>query len=219
MTHTPDLLWDGGQDHAPAVLLAHGAGADCRSEFLADTAAALTADGLRVARFDFPYMQARARGERRPPDPQPRLLACLRAAVAATGVAPRDLVLAGKSMGGRMATLLADELQVAGVIVFGYPFHPPRQANELRTAHLLAMRTPCLILQGDRDPFGTRDEVQGYGLSPAIRVEFFVDGDHSLVPRRHSGATAAEHFARAIALAAAFARSVTGGNGGARPLA
>ncbi len=213
MTAAPDLLWDGDPAAAGTVLLAHGAGADCRSAFLADVAARLAATGLRVARFDFPYMAARAHGERRGPDPMPRLQACLRAAVQATGAPPAELVLMGKSMGGRVATMLADELQVAGVVVFGYPFHPPRQPEQLRTAHLQALRTPCRILQGERDPFGTCTEVEGYGLAATVAVEWFADGDHSLVPRKKSGHDAAVHFARACVSAAAFARAVIDGHG------
>lgn len=213
MTAAPDLLWDGDPAARDTVLLAHGAGADCRSEFLADVAQSLAAAGFRVARFDFPYMAARAHGERRGPDPMPRLQACMRAAVLATGAAPGRLVLMGKSMGGRVATMLADELQVAGVAVFGYPFHPPRKPEQLRTAHLAALRTPCRILQGERDPFGTRAEVAGYDLAAAIAVEWFEDGDHSLVPRKKSGHDAAAHFARACASAAAFARAAIDGHG------
>jgi predicted alpha/beta-hydrolase family hydrolase len=219
VTDAPPLLWDDAPGATVTVLLAAGAGADCRSEFLQRTAAALAQASLRVARFDFPYMQQRTAGPRRGPDPTPVLLACMRAAAAATGVPPARLVLAGKSMGGRMATMLADELQVAGVVVFGYPFHPPRQPERLRTAHLLGMRTPCLILQGERDPFGTAAEIGGYGLAKAIEVDVFTDGDHSLVPRKASGHTAAGHFARAMARTIAFARAVTDGNAAGGALA
>jgi len=219
VTDAPPLLWDGPPGAAVTVLLAAGAGADCRSEFLQRTAETLAQAGLRIARFDFPYMQQRAAGPRRGPDPTPVLLACMRAAAAATGVPPARLVLAGKSMGGRMATMLADELQVAGVVVFGYPFHPPKQPAQLRTAHLQGLRTPCLILQGERDPFGTAGEVRGYALSTAIEVDVFADGDHSLVPRKQSGHTAAGHFARAIERTIAFARAVTGGNAAGGTLA
>jgi predicted alpha/beta-hydrolase family hydrolase len=103
-----------------------------------------------------------------------------------------------------MATMLADELGVRGVVVFGYPFHPPAQPARLRTAHLQALRTPCLCLQGERDPFGTRDEVAGFRLSPAVAIHWLPDGDHSLAPRKASGRTAAQNLDEAIAAAAAF---------------
>jgi predicted alpha/beta-hydrolase family hydrolase len=120
-------------------------------------------------------------------------------------------VLAGKSMGGRVATMVADELGARGVAVFGYPFHPPDEPEKLRTAHLATLRTPALILQGERDEFGTRDEVAAYTLAPVIVVEWFEDGDHSLAPRVRSGFTKERHLARAIARTAAFVREVAGG--------
>ena len=82
-------------------------------------------------------------------------------------------------MGGRMATMIADELAVRGAAVLGYPFHPPGQPEKLRTAHLEIMKTPALIVQGTRDPFGTAEDVAGYRLSPAIRIEW-LPGQHSL---------------------------------------
>ena len=209
MTVSPsggEVRIDGPESAQRTVLLAHGAGAGMDSEFLADVAQGLAEHGLRVVRFEFRYMAARRRGERRPPDPLPRLQDTFRRLAADHGP-PARLVLAGKSMGGRVATTIADELAVAGVIVFGYPFHPPRRPTELRTAHLEALRTQTLILQGERDPFGTRAEVDGYALSPAIAVRWFADGDHSLVPRKASGLPATAHVQAAIALAAAFART------------
>ncbi len=116
---------------------------------------------------------------------------------------PQTLVIGGKSMGGRMASMVADEIGVAGLICFGYPFHPPGQPARLRTAHLTALRTPTLILQGTRDPFGTKDEVPGYGLSRSIRVEWLADGDHSFKPRARSGVTEEANLERAVDLAAA----------------
>jgi predicted alpha/beta-hydrolase family hydrolase len=113
-------------------------------------------------------------------------------------------VIGGKSMGGRMATMIADELGVRGVAVFGYPFHPPEQRERVRTAHLAALATPTLIVQGERDPFGTREDVAGYELAPSIEIEWMPDGDHSFVPRRGSGTSSRENFRRAIDAVAAF---------------
>lgn len=166
--------------------------------FLVAVAEGLAAQGFAVLRFDFPYRTA----GRKVPDRWPVLQAAMRDAVALAG--PGPIVLAGKSMGGRVATTLADELGAAAVVVFGYPFHPPKEPQRLRTEHLATLRTPTLILQGERDEFGTRDEVAGYALAPAITVQWFEDGDHSLVPRVRSGHTKAGHLATAIASAAAF---------------
>ncbi len=195
-------LHDGTATAPATVVLATGAGAGMRHPFLAAVATGLAAGGLRVVRFDFPY---RAAGKARP-DPMPVLQATLREVVREHARGP--LVLAGKSMGGRVATMLADELQARGVVVFGYPFHPPARPEQLRTAHLAELRTPTLVLQGERDEFGTREQVAGYRLSPAIEVQWLPDGDHSLVPRVRSGFTAAAHLATAIASALAFVRRV-----------
>jgi predicted alpha/beta-hydrolase family hydrolase len=192
-----------GPAHASAtVVLAPGAGAGMEHPFLASVARGLAAADLAVVRLDFPYRTA----GRRAPDRMPVLQQALRDVVRDHVRGP--FVLAGKSMGGRVATMVADELGAHGVVVFGYPFHPPAQPQRLRTAHLAALRTRTLLLQGERDEFGTREEVEGYALSPAIELAWFADGDHSLVPRARSGFTAAAHLATAIGLAVAFVRAV-----------
>jgi hypothetical protein len=91
---------------------------------------------------------------------------------------------------------------VPAAVALGYPFHPPGKPEQLRTAHLAELRTPCLICQGERDPFGTREEVAGYSLSPAVRLHWAPDGDHHLAPRKVSGRTAAQNRAAAIAAVA-----------------
>ncbi len=204
---TPEFLSDGLQGAAATVVLAHGAGAPMDSPFLAEMAAGLAARDLRVVRFEFPYMAARrAGGGKRPPDPERRLLATWRAVVAALG-APERLVIGGKSMGGRMASLVADELGVAGLACLGYPFHPPGKPDKLRTAHLAALRTPTVIVQGERDPFGRRAEVEGYALAPAIRLVWAPDGDHDLKPRKASGRSHAENIALAVDVVANLAQT------------
>jgi predicted alpha/beta-hydrolase family hydrolase len=145
----------------------------------------------------------RTGGKRGAPDREPVLLKAWRDVVAQLGGGER-LFIGGKSMGGRMATLVADELRVRGVVCFGYPFHPPGQLAKVRTAHLEALVTPMLVLQGERDPFGTREDLASYKLSPSIRVEWLTDGDHSLKPRAKSGVTPEENLDRAVELAAAF---------------
>lgn len=194
---------DGPESAGATLLLAHGAGAGMESPFLRDVAAGLAAAGIRVVRFEFPYMAARRQGSRRGPDPQGRLLDCFRAAVERWRDAG-PLSLGGKSMGGRMATMVADELGARSVVVFGYPFHPPGRPDRLRVAHLGTLATPTLILQGERDPFGGRAEVPGYPLGPAIQLEWLPDGDHSLAPRRRSGRSAEENLTTALAAAAGF---------------
>jgi predicted alpha/beta-hydrolase family hydrolase len=188
-----------GPDTAPvSILLAHGAGAPMDSAAMTAVGKALAAVGFRVCRFEFAYMAARRDGQRKPPPRAERLIPEYRAAVEALGNAGR-LIIGGKSMGGRVASMVADELsaegRIAGLLCLGYPFHPPAKPEELRTAHLADLRTPALICQGTRDPFGTRDEVEDYRLSPAIALLWLEDGDHDLTPRKRvSGFTAADHL-------------------------
>lgn len=165
-----------GPANAPRVFLfAHGAGAPMSHSFMSTVARGMGERGIRVVRFNFAYMDA----GRRMPDRQPVLLDTWRRVIEEHG-GGANVLIGGKSMGGRMATMIADEMRVRGVICFGYPFHPPHKPQQLRTAHLEHLRTPTLIVQGTHDEFGTREEVQRYSLSPAIRVEWIENGDHSL---------------------------------------
>jgi predicted alpha/beta-hydrolase family hydrolase len=194
------FLFTGPDDAATTILLAHGSGAPMDSASMNAAAAALAEEGLRVARFEFPYMAARRTdGSRRPPPKAETLNPQFRAAVDALG-ARGKLVIGGKSMGGRVASMVADDLhaegRIAGLLCLGYPFHPPEKPTQLRTAHLMALKTPTLICQGTRDPFGTKDEVPAYGLPASIRVLWLEDGDHDLKPRKSiSGFSTADHLA------------------------
>ena len=107
-------------------------------------------------------------------------------------------------MGGRIATMVADDAAVLGVVCLGYPFHPPGQPAKTRTRHLEALRTPTLIVQGTRDSFGLPKDVETYKLSRAIRIEWLDDGDHSFKPRARSGRTEADNVRAAIALVVDF---------------
>jgi predicted alpha/beta-hydrolase family hydrolase len=200
----PDFLFD-GPGGGPTVVLAHGAGAPMDTPFMNAMARGLAACGLRVARFEFPYMRHRREtGESKPPDREPVLLAAWRAAIEALG-GPEDLVIGGKSMGGRMASLIADEAGVRGLVCLGYPFHPQGRPDRLRVAHLADLRTPTLIVQGTRDGLGSREEVEGYTLSPRIRIVWLPDGDHSFKPRSSSGRTERQNLEEAVAAVAEFA--------------
>ena len=103
-----------------------------------------------------------------------------------------------------MASMIADETGVAGLLCFGYPFHPPGRPDRLRTEHLKTLATPAMIVQGTRDPFGGREEVESYGLSRSIRVVWIEGGDHSFKPPARSGRTARENLAEAIAAGVSF---------------
>jgi len=195
-------------ERAVTVLLAHGAGAAMDSGWMNDMTALLVERGIRVARFEFSYMASRRQGSRKPPPRAETLAQEYRDAVAAVG--GERLFIGGKSMGGRVASMVADELHDAGLIeglvCLGYPFHPPGAPEKLRTAHLEGLRTPTLICQGTRDPFGTREDVAGYDLSPSIRFCWLDDGEHEFKPRTAiSGFTHREHLATAADAVAAFA--------------
>lgn len=204
-----ELLRNGPSDAPATLALAHGAGAPMDSPFMERLATGLAGDGLQVVRFEFPYMQRRrADGGRRPPDKAPALKAAWRE-VAAT-LAVDCLVVGGKSMGGRVASMVADDVGASGLVCFGYPFHPPGKPERLRTDHLASIRTPTLIVQGSRDRFGTPDEVAGYDLAASIEMCWIEDGDHSLEPRKRSGRTSEQNLAAAGDAAARFIRGLHG---------
>jgi len=201
-----------GPDTAPAtVLLAHGAGAPMDSPFMASIASGLAETGWRVVRFEFPYMaRMRETGRRQGPDRMPVLQEAFRQQVRLErGESPERLVfIGGKSMGGRVASLLVDELApsdgVHGCLCLGYPFHPPGKPLQLRTEHLAGLLTATLILQGERDSFGRREEVVTYSLSPQVQVRWIPSGNHSFKPTRSSGLSEAENWATAVALGDQF---------------
>ena len=193
------FLFDGPDDAPVTILLAHGAGAPMDSASMTASAKALADAEFRVARFEFGYMAARRTSDSRKPPPRAETLNPeYKAAVAELG-AKGPLIIGGKSMGGRVASMVADELysagKIAGLLCLGYPFHPPGKSEQLRTRHLAGLRTPALICQGTRDEFGTRDEVPAYQLSDRIEILWLEDGDHDLKPRKSiSGFSAADHL-------------------------
>jgi len=202
------LIVNGSKNAPITLVLAHGAGAPMDHPFMNAIAESVASKNVRVARFEFAYMAARrTEGKRGAPDREPVLLDAWRAVVTQLGGGDR-LVIGGKSMGGRIASMIADEVGAAGLICLGYPFHPPGDANRLRTKHLEKLRTPALILQGTRDSFGRPEEVAKYKLSPKIRVAWIEDGDHSFKPRKASGRTEADNMFEAISQMTAFLASL-----------
>lgn len=199
----PQILDEGPTDAPLTVALAHGAGAPMDSPFMDFFARGIAGCGCRVVRFEFPYMAARrADGSRRPPDRPDVLLDCWQRVIDRLG--PQHLVIGGKSLGGRMASMIADAAGVRGVVCLGYPFHPPGQAQKVRIAHLQVLRTPALIVQGARDPFGTPGEVESYKLAPSVTVHWLADGDHGFAPRRASGRTERQNREEALARVGRF---------------
>lgn len=193
----------GAADAPVRLLLAHGAGAGMDHPFLASLSDQLAGEQFQVVRFEFPYMAlARQSGRRRPPDRAAVLLACWRQMI--TQCWHPRLVLAGKSMGGRLAAELADEIGAAGLVLLGYPFHPPSHPDRWRGEVLKGIVTPTLLLQGERDRFGQRAELADFPFSRQVSVHWLPDGDHSFVPRNASGYGAADNLALAAAQIRAF---------------
>lgn len=208
------FLFDGPEAADITILLAHGAGAAMDSAAMTASAKVLAQSGFRVVRFEFGYMAARRTSNTRKPPPRADLLKTeYLAAVDALGATDK-LIIGGKSMGGRVASMVGDELyasgKIAGLLCLGYPFHPPEKPEQLRTAHLADLKVPTLIVQGTRDPFGTRDEVSSYSLSKRIEILWLEDGDHDLKPRKSvSGYSAADHLKTLGEAAASWAQKIT----------
>lgn len=210
MSHSPSVyLYDGPEEAEHRLILAHGAGAPMDHPFMETVAAGLGARGVRVVRFEFPYMASRRLdGKKRGPNPARVLEACWRAALEAHG-GPGANVIGGKSMGGRIAAMLAQALgeedaAPRGLVCLGYPFHPTGKPEKLRLAPLQGLACPALVAQGTRDPMGTREEVEAYALDPALELLWLEDGDHSFKPRKRSGERWEAHMERVCDAVAAF---------------
>ena len=208
-----EFLELGPESANATILFAHGAGAPMDSPAMTAIAATLAEHGLRVVRFEFSYMAARrTEGTRKPPPRAEKLNSEYLAAIEALKV-EGPLIIGGKSMGGRVASMIAEELfeadRIAGLLCVGYPFHPIGKPEKLRTEHLKNLRTPTLICQGTRDQFGSKDEVGSYDLSSEIQLNWFEDGDHDLKPRKRvSGFTHDDHIASMGEAVAAWVENV-----------
>ena len=179
------------------LVLAHGAGAAMDSDFMTTIARLVCERGIKVVRFEFPYMaQRRETGKKRPPDRMPVLMETFSRLIEEHGGAD-GCVVGGKSMGGRVASMLLAEGQAAAAISLGYPFHPPGKPEKVRKDHWPDIQQPWLIVQGTRDPFGKPQEVDSYGLPKVATLKWLEDGDHDFKPRKASGLTQAQHWQQA----------------------
>jgi len=210
MSAEPEILFDGPKNAAWTIALAHGAGAGMNTSFMAAFATGLASQSFRVARFEFPYMAAYSKtGKKGPPNREEVLRDTWHKVI--EKLERKRLIIGGKSMGGRIASLIADEAGVAGLVCLGYPFHPVGKPERLRVEHLRKLATPTLIVQGTRDPFGSRAEVEGYKLPPAIRIHWLEDGNHDFTPRKASRRTSEQNWQEAIAGVADFVRGLAVG--------
>ncbi len=190
------------------LIFAHGAGAPMDSEFMEDMTRRFLGLGISVVRFEFPYMsQRRTSAVRRPPNRMEVLQETwCRVYREVREQTDQPIVMAGKSMGGRVASMLADQLQPLALVCLGYPFYPAKKLDKPRTAHLLELSTPTLIVQGERDALGCLDVVRGYKLSSAIEVEWLAMADHDLKPLKRSGCTHSEYLQHAAIRVAGFVK-------------
>ena len=214
----------------PLLILAHGAGAPMDSDWMNRVSELFCRNGIGVVRFEFPYMHKRRISDKKPaPDRTPVLLDTWRNILNHDTITNHKgpLFIGGKSMGGRMATLIASgsndtkldtpqpiENPIAGCICFGYPFHPPRKKeggklDSLRTEHLgHGYTTPTLIVQGEKDTFGNREQVADYTLSPSIKMAWLDSANHDLKPTKASGFTHEDHLQSAVTSATEFIMEV-----------
>jgi predicted alpha/beta-hydrolase family hydrolase len=213
---TTALVYRAADDRATAsdaaLILGHGAGAGQRSTFMVDFARGLSALGIDVITFNFLYTEQ----GRRIPDRAPALESCYRAVIDASRAevesARRSLFIGGKSMGGRIATQVAAAdpgLPLAGLVLLGYPLHPPGKPAERRDKHLPAIARSMLFVQGSRDAFGTPDELASAigTLQPAPTLHVVAQGDHSFKVARKDAAAQAAIYADLQQVIASWLRS------------
>lgn len=208
----PSIQWNGPKAADWIVVLAHGAGAGMDSDFMRFMAEALAERGLRVGRFNFPYMErAVTEGKRRPPDAMKKLLAAWEEVIRQVFRdlnSTQRLAIGGKSMGGRIASMSTHLIGVNALICLGYPFHPPGKPEKLRTEHLSDIKVPTLIVQGERDTFGRKEEVQAMKIPRRFKKKWLSDGDHSFKPRKASGLTVDDNLSEAVNGVACFLKAL-----------
>lgn len=205
-----DIKFDfDGPKKAPLMIaLAPASGQSLKVEFMAHFADALGKIGLRVARFNFPYMSERdTTGRRRAPDSEPVLHDTWRQVIAQLG--PENLFIGGKSQGGRTAAVVADECHVRGVVCLGFPFHPTARPSEYDVSPLDVIQTPTLVMQGEWDTYGDKGEVASYALSQKVQFKWMKEGDHSFQPPKESKRTREENWDIAARLIGRFIMEVT----------
>ncbi|WP_163934254.1 alpha/beta family hydrolase [Paraferrimonas sp. SM1919] len=207
-------LWiDGPSNPKARVVFAHGAGAGSEHPFMVDFATALGKYNIEVVRFNFDYMTTMLEtGKRRPPEKADKLLACFKRVIEPYLADDVPLFLMGKSMGGRMAAIMAETIPVKGVIALGYPFVPLNKKQPPRLAPILQASCPVLINQGERDAFGGKEDVVAWDLGAHTKLHWICDGDHSFKPRKSSGTTLAANIEQAAVFTKDFINRICDAN-------
>jgi predicted alpha/beta-hydrolase family hydrolase len=187
-----------GEGSRGVIVFAHGSSIAMDHQYMQDITEKLVGVGLKVVRFEFPYMASRrVTGKKGFPNQLPVLITAFRdviTQVRKTVLKPsQPLYLAGKSLGGRVASHLYIEGGFEGLFVFGYPFHPAKNDKVLRIAHLFETTADINIFQGERDKLGNKEEVESYRLNKNILIHWLADADHDLVPRVRSGFSKEQH--------------------------
>ncbi len=187
------------QEPKGIFLLAHGPSKGMASPFMETIAKGVVAAGVRVVRFHFPYMEDTLQTGKEKPVNQRRILKkcfseVITHCIEKERCSSKYIIIGGKSMGARIASIVADEHKVAGVICLGYPFHPLEKPEKFRIKHLRNIQTPTLICQGERDQFGTREEVQQQILSKSVKFHWLEKCDHNFRPSRRSNRTLDENL-------------------------
>ena len=202
-----NVFIDGALTADRTLILAHGAGAGKEHYFMNFFASELATDQFRVVRFDFPYMaRSRLTGKRTPPDRQIKLIASWQEII--SKFRTKKLIIGGKSLGGRIASIIADSQGADGLVCLGYPFHAPGRFDNPRVEHLRLLQTPTLICQGTRDPFGNKDDVDTYQLPDNIFFKWLKDGDHSFKPRKSSGLSETDNLSTSLKAVKTFSQNL-----------
>lgn len=195
------------EDAIATLIFAHGAGANMDSEFMTEFTQLLNERQINVIRFNFPYMQQRLiDGKRRPPSKMDVLKESYINRINQYS-AQLPLFIGGKSMGSRVAAMVADEDKVTGIVCIGYPFHPQKKPEKLRLEPLQQANKPVIIVQGNRDALGNKEEITDYALPVNVHVHYVEDGDHDLKPRVKSGFTHLQHKVSAANLIKTFIKA------------
>ena len=191
------------------LILAHGAGAPMDSIFMNEISRELVCHGIGVARFEFEYMALRRTENKKKPPPKAEKLIEEYATVVEYLADKQPIFIGGKSMGGRVASLLAAQAYplIEGVICLGYPFHPLGKKDKLRVEHFEEIEQKSLIVQGTRDPMGNADCVANLNLPEVIKIHWLKDGDHDFKPRKASGYTQLEHIQSAAKAVSDFIKA------------
>ena len=191
-----DFIFDGPKD-APVFIVTHGSGAGMETPYMTAIAEKIASHDIRVARFEFEFMaQRRITGKKRPPPKAEKLIDHFSQVI--DEIDASSVFIGGKSLGGRVASMLAqrafDEQRIKGLVCLGYPFHPPGKPESLRTAHFENFNCPTLVCQGERDPFGKREEIETYDLPASMQFHWAPFGNHDQVPPKRSGITAEQNW-------------------------